>query len=43
MPYVREIISEGHPTLRKVAKKVNLEELKDPLVQQLIDDMFETM
>ena len=43
MPYVREIISEGHPTLRKVAKKMNLEELKDPLVQQLIDDMFETM
>jgi peptide deformylase len=43
MPYVREIITDGHPTLRKVAKKVHPEELRDPLVQQLIDDMFETM
>lgn len=43
MPYIREIIHDGHPTLRKVAKKVNLEELKDPLFQQLIDDMYETM
>jgi peptide deformylase len=41
--YIREIIHDGHPTLRKVAKKVNLEELNDPLFQQLIDDMFETM
>ncbi len=43
MPYLREIIRDGHPTLRKAAKKVQPEELKDPLVQQLIDDMFETM
>jgi peptide deformylase len=43
MPYLREIITDGHPTLRKVAKKVSLEELRDPLFQQLIDDMFETM
>ena len=43
MPYVREIIAEGHPTLRKVAKKVHPEELNDPLIQQLIDDMFLTM
>jgi peptide deformylase len=43
MAYVREIIRDGHPTLRKVAKKVELKELKDPLFQQLIDDMFETM
>jgi peptide deformylase len=43
MPYLREIITDGHPTLRKVAKKVKLEELRDPLIQQLIDDMFETM
>ena len=43
MPYLREIITEGHPTLRKVAKKVDLKELSDPLFQQLIDDMFETM
>ena len=43
MPYLREIIHDGHPTLRKVAKKVDLRQLKDPLFQQLIDDMFETM
>ncbi len=41
--YIREIIHDGHPTLRKVAKKVDLRELEDPLFQQLIDDMFETM
>ncbi|MBC5820522.1 MAG: peptide deformylase [Candidatus Eremiobacteraeota bacterium] len=43
MPYLREIIIDGHPTLRKVAKKVQPHELDDPLFQQLIDDMFETM
>ncbi len=43
MAYIREIITDGHPTLRKVAKKVGLDELRDPLFQQLIDDMFETM
>ncbi len=43
MPYVREIITDGHPTLRKVAKKVDPKEIGDPLFQQLVDDMFETM
>ena len=43
VPYIREIIKDGHPTLRKVAKRVHPEELQDPLFQQLIDDMFETM
>ncbi|HKU68239.1 MAG TPA: peptide deformylase [Candidatus Baltobacteraceae bacterium] len=43
MPYVRPTITDGHPTLRKVAKKVDLKELADPLFQQLVDDMFETM
>jgi peptide deformylase len=43
MPYLREIITDGHPTLRKVAKKVDPKEIEDPLFQQLIDDMFETM
>jgi peptide deformylase len=43
MPYVRPILTEGHPTLRKVAKKVDLKEIDDPLFQQLIDDMFVTM
>jgi peptide deformylase len=43
MPYIREIVRDGHPTLRKVAKKVDPKEISDPLFQQLIDDMFETM
>jgi len=43
MPYIRKIVTEGHPTLRKVAKKVDPKEIADPLFQQLIDDMFETM
>src|SRR5580704_5754190 len=43
MPYVREILERGHPTLRKVAKKVDPKEIADPLFQQLIDDMFATM
>ncbi len=43
MPYVREIVTDGHPTLRKVAKRVDPREIREPLFQQLIDDMFETM
>jgi peptide deformylase len=43
MAYIRTIITDGHPTLRKVAKKVDPKEIADPLFQQLIDDMFETM
>jgi len=43
MPYLRPIITDGHPTLRKVAKRVDPKEISDPLFQQLIDDMFETM
>lgn len=43
MPYIREIVTDGHPTLRKVAKKVDPKEIADPLFQQLIDDMLETM
>ena len=43
MAYVREIITDGHPTLRKVARKVDPREIEEPLFQQLIDDMFETM
>ncbi len=43
MPYIRPIITDGHPTLRKVAKKVDPKEIADPLFQQLIDDMLETM
>jgi peptide deformylase len=43
MPYVREIVQEGQPVLRKVAKRVDPKEISEPLFQQLIDDMFETM
>jgi len=43
MPYLREILTEGHPALRKVAKKVDPAEIADPIFQQLIDDMFATM
>jgi peptide deformylase len=43
MPYLRKIITDGHPTLRKVAKKVDPKEIADPLFQQLLDDMFATM
>jgi len=43
MGYLREIITEGHPTLRKVAKKVSRDEIADPIFQQQLDDMFETM
>lgn len=43
MAYVREILTDGHPTLRKVARKVALKEIEEPLFQQLIDDMFATM
>jgi peptide deformylase len=43
VPYIREIIKDGHPTLRKVARRVDPAELRDPLFQQTIDDMFETM
>ena len=43
MAYLRTILSDGHPTLRKVAKRVERSEIEDPLFQQLIDDMFATM
>jgi peptide deformylase len=41
--YLREIITDGHPTLRKVAKRVEPSEIQERLFQQLLDDMFETM
>ncbi|MBV9102888.1 MAG: peptide deformylase [Candidatus Eremiobacteraeota bacterium] len=43
MAYIRTILTDEHPTLRKVAKRVKPPEIADPLFQQLIDDMFETM
>ncbi|HYZ15018.1 MAG TPA: peptide deformylase [Candidatus Acidoferrum sp.] len=43
MAYIRVILTDGHPTLRKVAKKVDPAEIADPMFQQLLDDMFATM
>jgi len=43
MAYVRPILTDNHPTLRRVAKRVDPDEIRDPLFQQLIDDMFATM
>lgn len=43
MAYTRRILIEPDPILHKVAKKVTNLELKLPLTQQLIDDMFLTM
>jgi peptide deformylase len=43
MAYLRTILTDNHPTLRKIAKKYKPSEITDPLTQQLIDDMFATM
>jgi len=43
MTYVRKILTDNHPTLRRVAKRVTVAELQEALFQQLIDDMFTTM
>lgn len=40
---VQPIIRLGHPALRTPADAVDLETLRDPSTQRLIDDMFETM
>ena len=42
MAYLRTILTDNHPILRKVAKRVDPAEIADPLFQQLIDDMFQT-
>jgi peptide deformylase len=39
---VLEIATVGHPVLRERAREVDVEELRLPEVQQLIDDMIET-
>lgn len=33
----------GHPVLRMIAEPIEVDEINSPLVQQLIDDMIETM
>ncbi|MCX6521489.1 MAG: peptide deformylase [Actinobacteria bacterium] len=40
---VREIVTVGHPVLRERAREVSVEELATPAVQQLIDDLIDTM
>jgi len=40
---VREILQIGHPTLRQVARDVAPDKLDSPEVQQLIDDLVDTM
>ena len=40
---LREIVEVGHPALRERAREVGAEELESPPVQDLIDDMIETM
>lgn len=39
----REILHVGHPLLRERSREITREELASPGVQQLIDDMIETM
>jgi peptide deformylase len=40
---VREIVTVGHPVLRQRAREVKAGELRSPAVQQLIDDLIDTM
>jgi peptide deformylase len=40
---IREIIRMGHPTLRQVARPILQEELTEPWLLELIEDMKETL
>jgi peptide deformylase len=40
---IRKIAAIGHPVLRQPARTVSVEELRDPAMQRLIDDMIDTM
>jgi len=40
---VRKIIRMGHPTLREVARELTAEELADPQLEQLVEDMVDTL
>ena len=40
---LRKIAQIGHPVLRQRAREVTLDELRSPAIQQLIDDLVETM
>ena len=40
---IRDIVTIGHPVLREPTRPVTVDELKSPAVQQLIDDLIDTM
>ena len=40
---IRKIAQIGHPVLRQIAREVTREELAGPAMQQLVDDIVETM
>lgn len=40
---IRKIARMGHPVLRKLAREIPVEEIRNPPVQGLIDDLIETM
>jgi peptide deformylase len=40
---IRKIAQMGEPVLRQMARPLTLEELRSPAIQQLIDDMIDTM
>ena len=40
---ILKVARMGHPVLRERARPLDKSELKDPLLQKLIDDMIETM
>jgi peptide deformylase len=40
---ILKVAHMGHPVLRERARPLDKSELKDPLLQKLIDDMIETM
>jgi len=40
---IRNIIEIGNPALREVAKEVAIEDIKSEAIQELVDDLIETM
>jgi peptide deformylase len=40
---IRKIVHIGNPALRQIADEVKRDEIKSPEIQNLIDDLIETM
>ncbi len=40
---IREVLTVGHPLLRERSREVSIDELAGPEVQQVIDDLIDTM